>query len=145
MHRSSAVLIGALTLAACGGEDDGNATMRPGEDCLACHSAGEAPRFTAAGTVYPRGDAAAGAGLAGATVTLTGSRSGQVVTLTTNSAGNFHTGAPLTPPIAVTIASGGHTASMTAAPSGACAACHHPGVGAGTPPRVHVGACTSCH
>jgi hypothetical protein len=69
------------------GED--GPTHRPGQRCLACHGPDYAPGeavFVVAGTVYRRaGDPA---GLAGAEVELTDDE-GRVVTVTTNSAGNF--------------------------------------------------------
>jgi hypothetical protein len=139
-----AVLIAALALAACGEEGEGSATMSPGSNCLSCHSGGgDAPAFTAGGTVYGAGNAAADAGVAGATVTLTGSGSGQAVTLTTNSVGNFFTNRPLTAPISVSVSLGGNTATMSGA-NGACGSCHAPGTGV-RPARVHVGSCTACH
>jgi hypothetical protein len=141
----AATALAALTLAACGSDDDdGGPTMLPGSNCLSCHSgSGEAPAFTAAGTVYGAGNAAADAGLQGAAVTLTGSGNGQVVTLTTNSAGNFFTSQPLTAPISVLVARGGQTATMSRA-TGACGSCHAPGTGV-HPTRVHVGTCAVCH
>jgi hypothetical protein len=140
----AALALTALAVAACDGGDDEGPNMRPGSNCLSCHSGGgEAPAFTAAGTVYGAGNAAADTGVTGAVVTLTGSGSGQVVTLTTNAAGNFFTGRALTPPIAVSIALGGQTAAMSG-PSGACASCHEPGTGV-RPARIHVGTCTGCH
>jgi hypothetical protein len=109
-------------LGACGNE---GGTMKPGENCVGCHSS-----FTAAGTVYPT--VGGGAGVEGAEVTITGSAASQSVTLTTNSAGNFYTKSALTPPLAIDIAFAGTTASMKAAPNGACNGCH------GTNQRVHV-------
>lgn len=147
MRRSTSLslLLAALALPACESEDEeGSATMLPGSNCISCHDgSGEASRFTAAGTVYARGDAAANEGLAGATVTLVGSGGGQTVALMTNSAGNFFTAAPLTPPISVTVALGGNVATMLGA-TGECAACHDVGTGV-SPARVHVGTCASCH
>ena len=142
--RLAAALAVTLALAACGGEEEGSATMRPGANCLSCHA------FGAAGTVYGRGDAAAGDGIAGVTVTLVGSGPGQTVTRTTNAAGNFYTTATLTPPLVVTLVAGGNTitvdhsgvAGADAPGAGGCASCHHPG---GVKPRVHVGACADCH
>jgi hypothetical protein len=127
----------ALALAACGAE--GGPTMKPGENCLGCHNgSGDAPRFTAAGTVYGSADAPAGAGLSGVTVHLTGSRAGETVTLTTNSVGNFFTEATLTPTIAIELTSGTLSGSMAAASGGACASCHYPGTTSGPAGRVFV-------
>lgn len=144
MHRhlaAVAIAATALTLAACGeGEEDEGALMSPGSDCISCHG-----EFTAAGTVYAAGEAASGAGIAGVTVTLTGSGGGQVVTRTTNAAGNFFTSAALTAPISVTLSGNGGTVTVTDHNGGACGDCHAPGNGAGAPPRVHVGTCVDCH
>ena len=142
--RIAVAVAAALSLAACESEEEGSAEMDPGSNCISCHAGSDdAPRFTAAGTVYGRGDAAANEGLAGVTVTLVGSGGGETVTLTTNSVGNFFTGAPLTPPISVTVSLGGNTAAMSGA-TGACAECHAPGTGV-SPARVHVGGCAACH
>ena len=145
-HRLAVALtvaLAALTLPACESEEEEGPEMLPGSNCLSCHAGGQAGRFTAAGTVYGSGNAAAGAGVGAATVRLTGSGAGQVVTLTTNSVGNFHTSAPLTSPIAVSITLGGDTATMSGA-SGTCGSCHQPGTGI-RPARVHVGTCAGCH
>ena len=141
----AAAMLAALTLAACGSDDDDDGpTMLPGTNCLSCHTgSGEAPGFTAAGTVYGAGNAAADAGVQGATVTLTGSGNGQVARLTTNSAGNFYTSQALTAPISVSVTLGGQTATMSGA-TGACGSCHAPGTGV-RPTRVHVGTCAGCH
>jgi hypothetical protein len=140
----AAVLASALTLAACGESENEGPTMSPGSDCLSCHTGGDAPRFTAAGTVYPAGDAASG--IAGVTVTLTGSGGGQTVTLTTNSAGNFYTSAALTAPIDVVLDGNGGTVTMVNHNPGDCGSCHAPPAGnGGAPMRVHVGTCADCH
>ena len=120
MRTTAALTLAAgltLSLAACGGlgEDEGSATMRPGENCLGCHS------FTAAGTVFA--SPSSSTGVAGATVTL-----GSVV-LTTNSAGNFFTSAALGFPLTATIATTGSTQSHahSAGQTGACNTCHGTG------------------
>jgi hypothetical protein len=122
MRTTTALVLAAclgLSLSACGGDDGAEGpTMRPGANCLACHG------FTAAGTVYTSGGAAA----SGVSVTIAGaSRS---IPLTTNSAGNFYTSEAITFPANVTVGGGG--ASMTAA-RGDCNTCHS---GAGTG-RIH--------
>lgn len=147
LHLTAAALAAlSLSLAGCGGDDDDEALMEPGSNCLACHTGGEADRFTFAGTVYGAGDAAAGAGLAGATVTLAGTADS--VTLVTNAAGNFFTGRNLGTSVDVTVSFGGVTVTRQGHLSGdaGCATCHDPGF------RVHVGpnrgtsaACAACH
>jgi hypothetical protein len=142
--RAVALAVALLSLAACGGESEGEGgpTMQPGSNCMSCHTGGEPGRFTAAGTVYAGGGSSA-AGLAGAVVTIV-PKTGTTVSLTTNSVGNFYTSAPLSPPLTISVSFGGHTNTMLgSASSGACGACHKP---AGTSAaRVHVGNCTACH
>lgn len=151
-HRLAALAAASVLLAACGGGegDEGGPTMRPGSDCLSCHTGGEPGRFTAAGTVYGRGDAASGAGLAGVTVVLVGSGAGETpAPLVTNGAGNFYTSAKLTPPISITVTGNGGSVSRPSHHAGSCGGCHQPGSGSGAPDRVHVGvqtsACAPCH
>jgi hypothetical protein len=145
----AAALAASLLLGACEGEEEGGPTMSPGSDCISCHTGGEPGRFTAAGTVFGRGDAAADAGLANVKVTIVGSGAGEAVTLFSNAAGNFYTGAALTPPLGVELVAGGVTVSRPSHHGGACAGCHQPANQAGAPPRVHVGvttsACAPCH
>lgn len=141
-HIPVALALAAVTLlAACGEGEEEGPNMLPGSDCLSCHTGGDAPRFTAAGTVFAGGDS--NAGVAGATVTITPS-SGAVVTLTTNSVGNFYTSRSLAPPLDISVSSGGNTNTMSGgAPSGACGSCHRPAGSLAA--RVHVGSCSSCH
>lgn len=68
--------------------------MAPGTDCLACHLANDGPPFMAAGTVYATVDNASQIandcfGLEGVEVEIEGA-DGQVLTTTTNRAGNFY-------------------------------------------------------
>lgn len=139
MSLRAASLAALLLATACagGGSDGGgedHSTMRPGEDCLAsgCHAAGSTTTtsFTAAGTVYATLNAAAGAGVGGANVTITDGAHAPIV-LTTNAAGNFFTTAAIAYPAAVTVAIGGTTRGMTAT-EGGCNRCHGPTF------RVHV-------
>lgn len=112
----------------CGGE---GGTMLPGANCLACHTSGggEAPKFTAAGTVFTDID---GSGKSSnATVYLTDAN-GQSVTLSTNSAGNFYTTKSLTFPLTAEVDKGGFTMAMGSEIStGACNSCHQCGGQAG--------------
>lgn len=123
-----------LTLAACGGgsksQAGGDATMRPGEDCLGCHQ-----EFTAAGTVYASSTGTQG--VAGVTVRIFGMS--QDVTLTTNSAGNFYTTVNFGYGNSATVQVMGATQQMTnqqltSRSIGGCNSCHVP-AGQG---RVHV-------
>jgi hypothetical protein len=100
--------------------------MRPGADCIACHSAsGEGPRFTIAGTVHAAFDEPTDClGVAGVSVSVTDTN-GTVVDLVTNSAGNFYTKTALAMPIHARLSFEGRERVMTLAPQvGACASCH---------------------
>lgn len=112
----------------CGGE---GGEMLPGADCLACHDGSgggggeedeEAPKFTAAGTAFADMD---GTGpLSGATVRITDA-GGTVVTLTTNSVGNFYTNEALTFPIDAEVEANGSTSTMASSVDvGGCNSCH---------------------
>lgn len=105
----------AAALPACGG---GDASMRPGDDCLRCHG------FTAAGTVYASPSAGADQGIAGVMVAIT-DKNGAVQALTTNSAGNFYTKAAIAFPASVTVSRNGQTVSMAQSlAQGGCNGCH---------------------
>ncbi len=111
-----------LGVAAC---EDGGPTMRPGEDCLRCHG------YEAAGTVFAAVDSPSDMGVNGVLVTITDAR-GSVATLTTNSAGNFYTDEAIEYPASITLTAGDATATMPAAPKGACNDCH------GSGDRIHL-------
>ena len=137
--RTLVVGLGLLVLAGCGplvlGE--GGPAMAPGQNCLTCHSGGE-NAFTAAGTIFTKPDDPTSAGLAGATVILTDA-TGQQVTLTTNSAGNFYTSQPLTFPLSAELRHGTQVATMVQrVPSGGCAACHSTPPANGAPGRPFI-------
>jgi hypothetical protein len=145
-------------LAACGAEDDPadpatsqafGPLMRPGENCLSCHtenptrsdaagpSGQKAPPWTAAGTVYQ--GPTSKEGLAGARITLTG-LDGSPIVLTTNEVGNFYTAIPIDTKIGPSIEFQGRTAKMGSSlpPIAACNGCHdNPPVG-GAPGRIYV-------
>lgn len=122
-----------IALAACGGTDgkgEGSPTMRPGEDCLGCHDGQTATRFTAAGTVYS--NASGTAAVSGATVVIAYG-SGQSITTTTNSAGNFYFTQAFTYPATVTVTGVGLNMSMPSAGYAGCNYCHT----GGSTGRVH--------
>jgi hypothetical protein len=91
--------------------------MAPFQDCVSCHSGGEAPAWTVAGTWYK-----------GARVTLTDAN-GKSFTVKGNQAGNFYTAEGLALPITVSV-DGVLMASSTSRttpmhpPYGGCNACH---------------------
>lgn len=121
-----ALALAALLASACAAKKEGDAAMRPGENCLSCHG-----DFTAAGTVYASATAAAGEGVAGVTVTLDGSSVTDEVT--TNAAGNFYSKVALGFPVVVTVSKSGSSRSMTATAGGcATSGCHDSAM------RIHV-------
>lgn len=110
--------------------DEGDKKMHPGVACMECHLAerrrGEdAPSYTAAGTVFPtlrEPDDCNGA--SAATIEIIDAN-GKIVTLTSNSAGNFYTRAALTMPIRARVTSGDVVREMlTPVNSGDCNSCH---------------------
>jgi hypothetical protein len=119
--------------------DHGSDLMHPGAACIECHSAGEGPSFSVAGTVMAAtNDDTDCNGVAGATVEITGA-DGSVTTLTTNSAGNFssrsHTA--LSTPYKAKITMGGKTRAMSAAQTvGDCNTCHTAAGANGAPGRI---------
>ena len=120
-----------LSLSACGeGSEAEGINMRPGENCLSCHTGGEPGRFTAAGTVFS--SRAGGAGVAGVTVTLKSGATTLDQTIT-SSAGNFRFTATLPGSFDVVLSKGGATRQMSGA-GGACNGCHAQGSGTGRIP-----------
>lgn len=119
-------LCAAAGLAACeGGNEEEGGTMKPGANCLDCHSGGE-HRFTLAGTVYA--DTGGSAGLSGATVAVSDAGGNPLFTLTTNAVGNFYTSQAIPASIQVTVSHGGLSSSMPGGVSeGGCNRCHVPG------------------
>ncbi len=122
----------ALGIAAC--VPDEGPLMRPGQDCLACHSP-EAPSgqhakdWSLAGTVYAALDADPNAGVEGDGVEVTDS-AGFAFSLRTNQAGNFYSAETVRFPLAVCVSRGGAKSCMQSpVASGACNACHQPGSG----------------
>jgi hypothetical protein len=156
------VLLGATLLAACGGgtsADDppavcstnktwsngnhGSPLMHPGGECISCHSQGEGPQYTIAGTVMAATDDDTNCdGLSGVTVEIT-DKTGQKLSLTTNAAGNFfsggHGGTSLTFPVTAKVISGGKERAMTTPQnSGDCNTCHGAVGSSGAPGRLIV-------
>jgi hypothetical protein len=127
--RGFLVSLAVWLLGACGEIDglNGTAAMRPGEDCLLCHTAkGSAPfpTFTVAGTVFASADALPDAGLFQAEI-LVQDATGKKLTLRSNGVGNFYTAEPLQPPLQVGAQWGNVRMLMLEPPtSGACNSCH---------------------
>jgi hypothetical protein len=130
-------LILSLTLVLLASCNEDNATMKPGEDCLSCHRPGGEASFTVAGTVFPVATSATNQGLSGASILITDANN-KSLTLTSNSAGNFHTSSAFTFPVSVAITHAGNTVTMGSAPNGACNSCHTNPPQGSAPGRVSV-------
>jgi hypothetical protein len=133
MHWPSlAFALVAIGLGACSGEEPVAETtgplMRPGEDCLSCHSQDSgrgAPVWSAAGTVYAQADADAHEGVAGADVLLSNPDGSLITKLTTNSVGNFYTPLPLPRGYRIALEYEGERVEMPCSPPGGlCNFCH---------------------
>lgn len=108
--------------------DKGSSMMHPGKACIACHKTHSgAPRFTAAGTVFPTAHEPDDciSRVSGATVVLTGA-DGKSVSLAVNSySGNFSYTGLLALPYKAKVVVGGKERKMSAAQTnGDCNACH---------------------
>ncbi len=104
-------------------------TMQPGDDCLRCHAEHSeyptAPRWSAAGTVFPSRDAATSQGVPGVSVMLMAPDEMLVEKLTTNAVGNFYTLTPLPEGFRVALEYRGERIEMPCPPpAGNCGACH---------------------
>lgn len=133
--RAIPVLAVISSLGAC--VPDNGPAMRPGEDCLACHSnstslggalpGGErahhaSPAWSVAGTVFTSGNSTAG--YEGAEVQITDAN-GWSFSLRSNEAGNFYSAESPTFPLHVCINANGTTScQQSALTSGACNSCH---------------------
>lgn len=123
------------------GEND---RMRPGEACIACHTAeNEGPRYAIAGTLYPTGhepnDCNGISGMAsGATVVIVDAN-GQEHELTPNSVGNFYFNGNIAKPYTAKVVSeAGERLMVTPQQDGDCNKCHTPEGTQGAPGRVVV-------
>ncbi len=116
------LLLFLVCLPGCGEGGAKDATMSPGQDCLAsgCHT-----DFSLGGTVYASPNAPLDQGLEGVTVTILDSAQ-KTLTLTSNRTGNFYSKEPVAWPADVTLTLGAREGFMAAASSGACSssACH---------------------
>lgn len=119
-----------------GGE---NARMHPGRACISCHSSGEGPSYSIAGTVYPTAhepNDCNSSNLAGVTVQIT-DNSAHVITLTPNNVGNFYYQSSLSLPYFAEVLSQGNNRAMSSTQtSGDCNLCHTPTGANGAPGRI---------
>ena len=99
--------------------------MAPGLPCIDCHSRGEGPTFTIAGTVLGAShDGDVCTGVDGLTVVVTGA-DGATVEIPTNAVGNFSWRGKLAKPFTAKVVGPGGENAMTATQSdGDCNSCH---------------------
>ena len=117
-----ALWLAALLLATAACIPEEGPMMMPGSDCMECHTGGEAPKWTVAGTWKRRGQQ----------VGVTDA-SGKAFTLHTNQAANFWSAEPVTFPLRVTVDGVAMPAAVQASSRGSCSAagCHGSGGRAG--------------
>jgi hypothetical protein len=122
--------------------NSGSSQMNPGMDCIACHGQGEGPHYAVAGTVYSAlDDADTCDGLSGIKVELKSVDTGETVTATSNSAGNFYLNSlPFSGKYTARVltSSGAPRAMTTPQTSGACNSCHTAAGLNGAPGRIVV-------
>ena len=122
------------------GGNSGSTAMNPGMDCIGCHGNGHGPRYAVAGTVYSDGaDADTCDGVGSVSVELKSVDTGETVTATSNSAGNFYLNTNQMfagKYTARVIANGKVRAMNTPQASGACNSCHTATGSGGAPGRV---------
>ncbi|MBC8068666.1 MAG: hypothetical protein IAG13_10065 [Deltaproteobacteria bacterium] len=132
-----------------GDDDDGDPRMHPGRDCVSCHTEesddDDVPDLVIAGTVYPTAhepNDCYGASSVDLRVIVQSMTSGDEVSLTPNSSGNFllHRGdAPsgFAPPFQVRVVDGERERLMPIpAAAGSCNGCHTQAGTMGAPGRV---------
>lgn len=119
-----------------------NASMRPGEACITCHSTNpEAPTFIIAGTVYPTAHEPAdcnGSNSNGAAVVIIKDAQGTDHTIQVDASGNFMLeGAAIPLPYTARVQVGTATRSMsTPQTNGDCNSCHTVTGTNGAPGRI---------
>jgi len=117
----------------------GSAEMNPGRACIACHSTGDGPDLTVAGTVYPTAhepDLCNGANGSDVVITIVGA-DGQSLTLAPNKVGNFNSKTRVALPYTAKVAYMGRERAMGAMQtSGDCNSCHTQSGANGAPGRI---------
>lgn len=121
-----------------GGE---NSLMRPGEACIACHSAGEGPRFVVAGTVYPTGhepNDCNGVSQASQAVVVITDAANNTYQAQVNAAGNFYLqGINLVTPYSAKVVVGSAERAMgSQQTNGDCNSCHSAEGASSAPGRI---------
>ncbi len=114
--------------------------MHPGGTCISCHSSGEGPAFSIAGTVYPTGhepNDCNGVDGAGDVQVVITDAAGSVLTLDVNAAGNFSSNSRIAMPFHAKVVTMGQERAMAAAQTtGDCNGCHTEGGANGAPGRI---------
>jgi hypothetical protein len=116
---------------------DNGGSMNPGKACISCHSKGEGPQFTIAGTMYLSAHEPDNcAGSSGGQVVITDAN-GQTIALAPNSVGNFYYKGPIATPFHAKLVNDGAERVMVAAQtSGDCNSCHTLAGDHGAPGRI---------
>jgi hypothetical protein len=128
------------------GGDTRSELMHPGGTCINCHTTGvglfnlqHGPSFTLAGTLFPSAhepDDCNGAAGSGVSIVVKGAN-GQMVTMTPNTVGNFHSATRVTMPYTVEVHYQGRVRAMTTPQStGDCNSCHTERGTSGAPGRI---------
>ena len=130
------------SMASWTGGNRGSAAMNPGLACISCHSSGDGPSFSIAGTVYPTGHEPdrcnSSAGTQGAQIVIIGA-DGKMVTLTPNNVGNFSSNTAIKTPYQAKVTYQGRERLMIASQtSGDCNSCHTQNGANGAPGRITV-------
>jgi len=122
--------------------DSESPLMHPGWTCIDCHtSGGEGPRYTIAGTVFPKynelNDCNGSNGTtAGLSVVIT-DKNGASFSLPVNSVGNFFTRQAVAMPFTAKVVSpAGELAMTTPQTNGDCNSCHAQVGNSGAPGRI---------
>jgi hypothetical protein len=120
--------------------DEESPQMHPGGACIACHSRGEGPRFSVAGTVFPTAheptDCYGVEGGSDVHVEITDA-AGSVLTLSVNAAGNFYSTKTVAYPFHAKVVTMGQERAMGAAQAtGDCNSCHTETGKNGAPGRI---------
>ncbi len=119
------------------GGSEGTGEMAPGQDCIACHTQGEGPRYTIAGTVFKDPNEPNDCGGVSAVQVVITDADGGIITLNTNAAGNFYTRANLVLPYTAKLLQNGNLRVMAAPQTvGACNSCHTQQGANGAPGRI---------
>ncbi len=136
--RSWYALVPAWTALAC---YDTGPLMRPGENCMGCHTGGRAPRWEVAGTVFECARADRHEGVTGVEVVFRDGTGAEVLRLATNEAGNFYSKTDLPEGYRVSLIRGDDEREMSfSPPKGSCNSCHTLPPENGAPGRLHIGA-----